>query len=153
MDMPDDALPQDPGGQALPLGYPCLCGLLRKGGRILTRRYDQHLKPSGLKITQFGMLANIARNPGITVSRLAELLLLDQTTATRNLAVLETAGHVRLDHEAADRRVRTIHLTEAGRAALDKARPFWTQAQLEMEEMLGRPGIEALLAIVRNLGE
>jgi len=45
------------------------------------------------------MLANIARNPGITVSELAELLFMDQTTVTRNLQVLEKSGYINMETE------------------------------------------------------
>jgi DNA-binding MarR family transcriptional regulator len=74
--------------------YPCLCALIRKAGRILTKHYDQYLKPSGLKTTQYSMLANIAGNQGITVTELANLLLMDQSTITRNLRVLRKLDYI-----------------------------------------------------------
>lgn len=133
--------------------FPCLCAAIRRAGRVATRQYDALLKPSGLKITQFSMLANIARNPEITVTRLAELLLMDQTTVTRNLVVLEKAGWVGLEPGESDRRMKRVTITEAGRAKLTQARPHWLRAQAAMERTLGRASIEELLASLSKLAE
>lgn len=131
--------------------FPCVCAATRRAGRILTRRYDAILKPAGLKITQFSMLANIGRNTGISVSRLAALLLMDQTTVTRNLGVLEKAGYIRLLQEEADRRTKRIELTEAGRKKMEQARPYWLAAQREIEDDLGLQRITELLETFAKL--
>jgi len=101
--------------------YPCLCTVIRKVGRILTKQYDHYLKPSGLKITQFSMLANIARNPGITMSELAKLLLMDQTTVTRNLRVLEESGYIHQEPEVTDRRTKRIQVADIGMSKMEEA--------------------------------
>lgn len=131
--------------------YPCLCAVIRRAGRILTRQYDHYLKPSGLKITQFSMLANIARNPRITVSKLAKLLVMDQTTVTRNLRILEKSGYIHLEPEATDHRIKRIQVADLGRSKMDEARPLWEKAQLEMERILGRESIEGLLSSFRKI--
>ncbi len=136
---------------AEPSLYPCLCAVMRKAGRILTRRYDHHLKQSGLKITQYSMLANISRNPGIAVSELAELLLMDQTTVSRNLQILERSGYVHLDPDVADHRIKRIRISKRGISKMGEARPLWDQAQLEMERVLGREGIEGLLGSLSKM--
>jgi len=123
-----------------------MCAVIRKTGRLLTKKYDQYLKPSGLKITQFSMLANIARNPGIAVSKLAELIVMDQTTVTRNLRVLEKAGYIHIETDATDHRIKRTRITDFGMSRMDEARPFWEKAQLEMERIIGREGIEGLLS-------
>jgi DNA-binding MarR family transcriptional regulator len=125
---------------------PCLCAMVRKAGRVLTRRYDNYLKPSGLKVTQYSMMANIARNPGITVSALAELLHMDQTTVSRNLQVLEKSGYMHLEPEVADHRIKRIRLGDLGVSKMDEARPLWEKAQMEMERILGKEALEGLLS-------
>lgn len=140
-------------GPAAAPSSPCVCAAIRRAGRVATRLYDAHLKPSGLKITQFSMLVNIARNPDITVTRLADLLLMDQTTVTRNLGVLEKAGWVRLEPEESDRRLKRVGVTDAGLAKLDEARPYWLRAHAAMEDILGRTGIEGLLTTLQKLME
>lgn len=130
--------------------FPCLCAVIRKTGRSLTKQYDQYMKPSGLKVTQFSMLVNIMRNPGIAVSELAKLLLMDQTTVTRNLRVLEKSGYVSFNPDESDNRIRRIQVTETGQAKVDEARPYWELAQLEMVRILGREEIDCMLG---NLGK
>lgn len=125
--------------------YPCLCAMIRKAGRIVTRQYDIHLKPSGLKVTQYSMLANISRNPAVSVSELADLLIMDQTTVSRNLQVLEKAGFINLEMEDEDHRIRRIRLTELGLEKMKEARPLWEKAQSDMEGVLGREGVDAML--------
>jgi MarR family transcriptional regulator, organic hydroperoxide resistance regulator len=132
---------------------PCLCAVTRKAGRILTKKYDEYLKPSGLKATQLSMLARISRNPGITVSELAKLSAMDQTTVSRNLQVLEKSGYVRLEPEPADQRIKRIHITEAGMLKMKEATPLWEKAQMEMERVLGRETIEELLRTFRKIAE
>ncbi len=126
--------------------YPCLCAAARKTGRVLTQKYDRYLKPSGLKVTQFSMLANISRNPGISVSELAKLLLMDQTTVTRNLRVLEKSRYIQFLPEETDQRIKRIQVTEIGKSKMDVARPLWDKAQAEMEQLLGIDCIDELLA-------
>jgi DNA-binding MarR family transcriptional regulator len=120
-------------------------------GRILTRKYDHHLKPSGLKVTQYSMLANIARNPDIGVSELAGLLFMDQTTVSRNLRVLEKSGYVHMEAEPADYRVRKIRVSDEGASKLQEARPYWETAQSEMEAVLGSGGIAELLGTFKRI--
>ena len=60
----------------------CLCALVRKASRSLTSLYDQALAPSGLRVTQFSLLANINRQGTTMASKLSKLLLMDKTTLT-----------------------------------------------------------------------
>jgi len=131
--------------------YPCLCAVVRKTGRILTRKYDQYLKPSGLKVTQLSMLARIAKNSAITVSELAKLLVMDQTTVSRNLQVLEKSGYIYLEPDPADQRTRRIQITEKGISKMNEATPLWEKAQQEMERVLGRVSIEELLSTFKRI--
>lgn len=130
---------------------PCLCAASRKVSRIMTSKYNRHLKPIGLKVTQFSMLANIARNPGISVSALAKLLIMDQTTVTRNLKVLLKSDLVCLEPEAGDQRIKKVRLSEKGADILERGRKLWNLAQREIEEILGRDDTIKLLEYFKKL--
>ncbi len=41
---------------------PCVCSTLRMVSRAVTQLYDDILRPSGLRVTQFSILATIARS-------------------------------------------------------------------------------------------
>jgi DNA-binding MarR family transcriptional regulator len=97
------------------------------------------------------MLANIARNPGITVSELAKFLFMDQTTVTRNLQVLEKSGYINMETGVGDYRVKKIRASDLGESKMKEARPFWEKAQLEMEATLGKDSITGLLSAFKKI--
>jgi DNA-binding MarR family transcriptional regulator len=126
------------------VSFGCTCLKLRKAARRITQIYDGYVEPFGLTITQFGLLAHLRVLDGITVGALAEKLVMDPTTLTRNLRPLERKGFLVAKPDPEDRRSRNLHLTEAGRAALRAARPAWARAQRRVEEMFGIPDTAAL---------
>lgn len=115
----------------------CACGSLRKAARAVTQLYDEVLRPTGLRITQFSILgATMAMEP-ITVTRLAEATVTDRTTLTRNLKLLEKQGLIRVA-PGNDRREREVALTSRGRRALVRTLPLWEKAQAHVVEGLGQ---------------
>ncbi|MEO7494051.1 MAG: MarR family transcriptional regulator, partial [Massilia sp.] len=94
----------------------CTCFKLRKLTRAMSRIYDRHLAEVGLKITQYSVLANMAR-AALPVAELAERLGTERTTLTRNLKPLTDAGWARLV-TGADARQKVVTITDAGRAKL-----------------------------------
>ena len=115
----------------------CTCTNLRKAARVVTKIYDAAFRPIGLRATQFTLLASLSHRGGLPQTRLAEVLVIDRTTLTRNLRPLVGRGFVRVDRDG-DRRIRRISLTEAGKAILAEALPLWRKAQSRLVESLGR---------------
>ncbi len=122
----------------------CACATIRRTDRVLTQFYDEILAPSGLYVTQFTTLATLAEAAPITINRLAELLVMDRTTLTRNLELLTKQHLVRIE-EGQDRRMRLVFLTQEGEEALRRAWPLWQEAQARIERALGRERFEGLL--------
>src|SRR5206468_2112465 len=114
----------------------CAAGNLRRTTRALTQLYDDMLQPSGLRITQFSLLVNIGRIEQATIGQLAELLIIDRTTLTRNLRVLEKDGLLETV-DGGDQRTHTVRLTVKGERALAKALPLWEQAQARIVSGVG----------------
>lgn len=117
--------------------FGCTCLRLRKAARRITQIYDKHVEPFGLTITQFGLLGHLRAHDGISIGELAEKLVMDPTTLTRNLRPLVRNGQVLMRPDPRDRRSRNLHLTDAGRDALRAARPAWARAQRHVEEIFG----------------
>ncbi|WP_341299892.1 MarR family winged helix-turn-helix transcriptional regulator [Lysinibacillus sp. FSL H8-0500] len=115
----------------------CVCANLRKKTRVVTQLYDKLLQPTGLKITQYSMLANIAHQQAVSISRLGDILLLDQTTITRNIRLLKEQGYVELTKDAQDARSKNITLTDKGIAKLNEARPIWQTIQKRVIDDIG----------------
>jgi DNA-binding MarR family transcriptional regulator len=122
----------------------CACATIRRTDRVITQFYDEILAPSGLYVTQFTTLATLAEAAPITINRLAELLVMDRTTLTRNLELLTKQHLVRIE-EGQDRRIRLVFLTQEGEQALRRAWPLWQEAQARIERALGRERFEGLL--------
>ncbi|MGD0050259.1 MAG: MarR family winged helix-turn-helix transcriptional regulator [Vulcanimicrobiaceae bacterium] len=132
----------------------CTCGRLRRASRRMTQIYDTALAPAGLTIAQFGLLAHVdsaTRNgAGIALGELAERMVMDPTTLTRNLRPLETRRLLRSAPGAHDRRLRVIEISAAGRAALRRALPLWRKAQAQVEGALGSRDAAALRALLER---
>src|SRR2546421_9243888 len=122
---------QDPGRLS-----PCVCNTLRMVTRAVTQLYDDVLRPSGLRVTQFSILATIARLGEANLRQLEDMLALDQTTLTRGLNLLERDGVIeRVPHP--DGRIKAMKLTSKGRRALEAARLLWSQVQDKVLRELG----------------
>ena len=114
----------------------CTSGNLRRATRAVSQIYDGALAPVGLKGTQFTLLAALSKLGEVPLTRLAEALVLDRTTLSRNLQPLMDQGFIRSVSDQ-DRRVRRLALTARGRRKLDQALPHWRDAQRRMVEGLG----------------
>jgi DNA-binding MarR family transcriptional regulator len=122
----------------------CACLNLRQATRAVTQLYDDILRPSGLRATQFSLLSVIRLTGGASIGTLAEAAVMDRTTLTRNLKLLADKKLIRIE-EGDDARVHLVTLTPAGEARLDAALPYWEEAQARMTESLGRPELDRLL--------
>ena len=126
----------------------CLCATSRMATRVLTRRYDDALRPYGLRTTQYSVLARLADEGPMTVGRLAGRLATERTTLSRELGPLGRRGLIEVA-AGDDRRRRVVSLTPAGSEALDGARPAWTAVQAETRNALGDDTADRLLADLR----
>jgi DNA-binding MarR family transcriptional regulator len=131
-----------------PRSVGCTCLRLRKAARRVSQIYDRALEPFGLTVTQYGLIGHIAALDGIGIAALAAKMVMDPTTLTRNLKPLLRQGLLVLVPDARDRRARRLHLTEAGRQALVKAKPAWVGAQVHVEQLLGERDAPALNAVL-----
>ena len=115
---------------------PCVCSTLRMVTRAVTQLYDDVLRPSGLRVTQFSILAAIGRRGEANLKELEGALAIDQTTLTRSLGLLERDGVIeRASHP--DGRIKSMRLTPRGTRALERARPLWARAQRRVLRELG----------------
>ena len=126
---------------------PCTCAALRRATRRLTQAYDQALKPSGLRLTQYSVLANVARCEGLSITELAAVLAMDRTTLTRNLRPLERGGLIRVA-PGPDQRRRAVGITEAGRRRYEAAVPLWREAERAFRRSMGREEAAVLRALL-----
>lgn len=115
----------------------CACFKLRKASRAVTQHYDSALAECGLKVTQLTLLVSLSIAGPISISSLAEELVMDRTTLTRNVDVLVKDGLAQVE-PGKDKRVKLLRITQAGRDTLIKAFPLWKAAQNSLITRLGK---------------
>lgn len=116
----------------------CLCLHTQRAARAISRRFDEALRPVGLKSGQFSALISLNRPQAPTLGSVARLLAMDRTTLTANLKPLEREGLVEVKADEKDKRARRLHLTQKGRALLAQAAPIWTATHEAIEADFGR---------------
>ena len=127
----------------------CACFNIRKTARVITQLYDNALRPTGLRVTQFSILMATHGAAQITLTRLANLMAMDRTTLTRNLRPLEREGLIMIE-AGRDRRERQVAITARGQQLLAKAVPLWEQVQARVAE---RFGVERLQQLFHELSD
>jgi DNA-binding MarR family transcriptional regulator len=128
-----------------PLGIDeCNCFAMRKASRQITRLYDSHLEPTGLRITQFLTLAALKEAGSAAVNALAERLDIERTAMGKMVGFLEKDGLVTIKPSPTDGRSRLVELTKEGRRLHDKAAPLWREAQRQFEQLNGAKNVTVL---------
>jgi DNA-binding MarR family transcriptional regulator len=122
----------------------CACANFRKASRVITQFYDAALRPSGLRATQYTLMVPVALMGSPTITQLAEEIVIDRTTLTRDLKVLEGKGLVEIS-PGTDRRTRVVKITDSGRQTLARAMPLWEQAQSAVVEGLSQQRWNSML--------
>jgi DNA-binding MarR family transcriptional regulator len=115
----------------------CICGNLRMASRLVTAYFDEALRPCGIEANQMTMLWVAHIGDGQPAKNLARETGMDQSTVSRNLAVLESLKLIRTIPAPDDRRQRLVTLTRLGRSTLFRALPHWERAQADLAAMAG----------------
>jgi len=131
----------------------CSCNMIRKSARKVTQFYESGLRESGIKPTQFTILAALANTGPVQLTQLADKLLLERTGLTRNLNVLERNGWVQLQTGVEDSRQRIVSLSKKGYEQLDHAIPHWKKAQKAITNEMGQDTITGLRKTLNKMTE
>lgn len=129
---------------------PCLCLNIRRASRAVTEFYENILKPSGLKATQYSLLRYLNEVEPITITEFAKIMRIDRTTLNRNMKPLIGVGFIEVN-PGDDPRSKQITLTKDGKSALSIASNLWDEAQESMQEYLGKTEIEQYKHLISKL--
>lgn len=128
----------------------CTCSMIRRLSRHVTRIYDEHLEPSGLRLTQYAVLAKLHRMGPCSLVALARESDLDVTSMSRAMRPLITAGLVKCG-AGPDARTKSFALTASGERTYERARKQWQQAQSAVQNVLTPSRIRELSALADSL--
>ena len=129
----------------------CNCLALRQAARHVTQFYDQFLASSGLRSTQYSILARLQRRGPMTINALAGELVMDRTTLGRNILPLQRDGLIAVGPGKSDRRSRELRLTAAGTARFRSALKAWKAAQARFETAFGAKRAGELRALLHDV--
>ncbi|MFZ2451643.1 MAG: MarR family winged helix-turn-helix transcriptional regulator [Methylovulum miyakonense] len=125
----------------------CLLGRARKLNRMLTRIYDDELRPFGLKASQLNLLVVIAKAGPIRRIDIGRLLHLDPSTLTRNLKIMLGNGWIEEMASGEDGRGLPLLVTAKGCDLLNQIGPSWRKAQNRVQQLIGDDGAALLLRL------
>lgn len=122
----------------------CFNLAMRKSSRLITQFYEERLKSVGLKVGQFSILRAVTYLQETTNRELQSILVLDQTTLTRNLKPLFRDGYLKASSDPNDGRLKTIRLTQSGKELYGQALPIWQLAQQDILNKIGEDQAEQI---------
>ena len=115
---------------------PCVGFNTRRATRLITQYYDKALAPAGLRSTQYSLLNALSMLGETSMQDISTIMAMDRTTLTRNLSPLIKKGLVKVS-VGSDRRSRPITVTAKGKSTLEKALPYWQEAQSHILDAVG----------------
>jgi DNA-binding MarR family transcriptional regulator len=122
----------------------CHCFAVRKAARRISRMYDAHLLPTGLRVTQLLILSALRELRSAPMNALAERLDIERTAMGKMVGFLERDGFVRIEPSPTDGRSRIVELTSKGQRLHDQAAVLWSEAQRKFRELNGAENVSAL---------
>lgn len=105
----------------------------------------------GLSISRYYALHHIAANPGLSPSRLSQLMFCDKSNITRLLQSLESESYIERRQHEQDGRVQRLYLTDQGLRLHDKACAAHCGSIEERLATLSEPTSEQLATTLTQL--
>jgi DNA-binding MarR family transcriptional regulator len=127
----------------------CIAARLRLLNRVITKIYDDALRPVGVKISQCNILVMTAKMGTALPTLVCEMLQLDLSTLSRNVELMRTKGWLEVV-PSEDARTHPFRLTDTGRRLVEKVIPAWEKAQAQARTLLGEDFVSLLGPAVRN---
>lgn len=129
----------------------CFNLAMRQSNRILTQFYEERLAQVGVKSGQFALLRAINKLKQTTNKELQEILVIDQTTLSRNLKPLIRDNLLVISTDEQDQRRKLIRLSSAGEKLYLEVLPIWQNIQRELVDKLGSKDLQQIQSLATRL--
>lgn len=106
----------------------CIAMRLRQLNRIVTRLYDDALRPLGFTTNQLNILATIVSRGPIPPGELGQMLGMEKSTVSRTVDRMCKRGWINIG-PGKDKRSQSLQATPQGRQLLATAAPVWFDLQ------------------------
>ena len=128
----------------------CIGFRIRILNRIVSRIYDDALRPYGIRFSQMNILTVLVLKGPIQPTAVGNLLSLEKSTLSRNVRLMEENGWIKTS--PTDNGVgHLLEITRQGRLIYKKVAPSWRLAQQQLESAIGSQGISAIRAAADEL--
>lgn len=128
----------------------CVAVRLRMLTRAVNRIYNAALRPYGLNVGQMNILVALLRLGETHQQRICEVLHMDKSTLSRDLARIREQGWIR-ERGGEDGRTRLLAVTAEGQALIERAFGAWQTAQQESLALLGEQDHGAVERLTRGM--
>jgi DNA-binding MarR family transcriptional regulator len=125
--------------------------LLHRALQLALDIYADEFGSGGLTQRQYAVLAAVETKEGLTQTDLVRITGIDRSTLADMAARMIVKGLLERQRSASDARANAVHLTAAGRAALDEARPKMAAADARLLKLLSGGKRDTLTGLLRDL--
>ena len=132
------------------MGGACIGMRSRVINRVISRIYDEALRPHGIKGSQMSILAVISGFGRAEPSEICRLLQLDASTLSRNVSRMKSNGWLEAAPRS-DRRAHRLALTADGERIIVEAFSSWQEAQDKVTRALGEENVAAIRKVARTM--
>lgn len=123
----------------------CIAVRTRMLNRVITKIYNDALRPLGIKTSQLNILVVTALLSLARPAQICDRLKMDMSTVSRNVDRMRARGWIEVLDDEQDARAHQFRLSATGRQLLEEARPAWETAQAKAQDLLGQSGVSALV--------
>ena len=125
---------------------------LRRAQLAVFQDFDTAIGGAGITPGQFGFLALIDANPGLSQTRLGEILGIDRSTVVGVIDKLETRGLVERAPHPKDRRAHALQLSAAGAKRFNELARRVRSHENRIARRLSAPERVLLIGLLQRIG-
>ncbi len=129
----------------------CLNAKLRRLHRLLNGVYMQRFAAFDLRGSMLSMLFIIGKKKRVSQRALAEALVLDESTISRDILKLMRKDLVTKERSEEDARSSLLSLTTTGHELLEEVSPIWAELHRKVEGVLGEHLITQIDAMIHAI--
>ncbi len=130
----------------------CINAKMRKLHRLINMAYQKKIRAFGLRGSMLSILFIIGKQTEIHQKTIAEMLVLDPSTMSRDLKKLMHQGLISIE-KGQDPRYSNLKLTDAGKQLLEEISPVWEALQHKLQHILGDFDIQQIDELTKSVKE
>lgn len=129
----------------------CINAKLRKLHRLINQVYQSKINAFGLKGSMLSILFIIGKKKRVHQKLLSQMLVLDQSTMSRDLKKLAEKGWVKSVVGEHDARQKDLMLTNEGYELLEKVTPVWESLHQKVDQLLGEFNVKHIDVLIHTI--